>query len=447
MSSLPARRRAAHVRHRGGGRPRVPAGRPDAARARARCVITAGFHGDEKAGPLTLARTRARDRRLRAPSATSGCAIYPCVNPSGFEAHTRYNVTGERPNNDFLRYEIAPGVWRGELREGEAFLRVAPAGDGVPKETAALARELDALPAPAGGAGPAPGQLHPRLAVLRVRVRRSAPATGRCMARSGALVPVLRSSLVDSGHEPGSDVHADEEGFIVCHDGSITDRFHRAGVPYTAAIETTTETPCRAGRRDQPDLDPRLHRPRGAPDLNRQLDLHAGPGAGTRGEAESARSGAHALAHPDDAEVAGQVDAGERRRVEAAPVVADGQRHASGVARRCRTWMRRAAAWRRALVIDSCTTRKQAISRSGGQPSPVGRLLDVELDRHLGQLRLALEVEAQRGPSPTSSSRGGRRSTEIRRTRAISWSMRASAGGVVRWPAAPAPGRRAAAAA
>ena len=63
------------------------------------------------------------------------------------------------------------------------------------------------------------------------------------VARSGALVPILRSSIVDSGHEPGSDVRADEEGLIVCHDGSITDRFHRAGVPYTAAIETTTETP------------------------------------------------------------------------------------------------------------------------------------------------------------------------------------------------------------
>ena len=63
------------------------------------------------------------------------------------------------------------------------------------------------------------------------------------LARSGALVPVLRSSIVDSGHEPGTDVRADEEGFIVCHDGSVTDRFHRAGVPYTAAIETTTETP------------------------------------------------------------------------------------------------------------------------------------------------------------------------------------------------------------
>ena len=38
-------------------------------------------------------------------------------------------------------------------------------------------------------------------------------------------------------------MRADAEGFIECHDGSITDHFHRAGVPYTAAIETTTDTP------------------------------------------------------------------------------------------------------------------------------------------------------------------------------------------------------------
>ena len=62
-------------------------------------------------------------------------------------------------------------------------------------------------------------------------------------ARSGALLPVLRSSLVDSGYEPGSEVYADAEGFIECHDGSITDHFHRAGVRYTAAIEMTTDTP------------------------------------------------------------------------------------------------------------------------------------------------------------------------------------------------------------
>src|SRR2546430_1966949 len=67
-------------------------------------VITAGFHGDETAGPLTLlehlpeivAHARRRDVGLR---------IYPCLNPSGFTDGTRYNRSQESPNNDFIRYE------------------------------------------------------------------------------------------------------------------------------------------------------------------------------------------------------------------------------------------------------------------------------------------------------------------------------------------------------
>jgi predicted deacylase len=204
-------------------------------------VITAGFHGDEKAGPLTLLE-HASEIVAYAAERDVGLAIYPCVNPSGFEAHTRYNVTGERPNNDFLRYETAPGSWRGELRQGERFLRVTAANDGVPKETAALARELDALPTPHAALDLHQDNfIHGSLFYAYIFGDRASYRP--LLARSGALIPVLRSSLVDSGHEPGTDVHADEEGFIVCHDGSVTDRFHRAGVPYTAAIETTTETP------------------------------------------------------------------------------------------------------------------------------------------------------------------------------------------------------------
>src|SRR4029078_8814290 len=99
------------------------------------------------AGPLTLLE-HAPEIVEYAAERDVGLAIYPCVNPSGFEAHTRYNVTGERPNNTSLRYETAPGTWRGELREGETFLRVAAATDGLPKEAAALARQPDASAAP-----------------------------------------------------------------------------------------------------------------------------------------------------------------------------------------------------------------------------------------------------------------------------------------------------------
>jgi hypothetical protein len=206
-------------------------------------LVSAGFHGDEKAGPLTLLE-HAPEIVAYAAAREVGLRLYPCINPSGFEAHTRYNLTGERPNNDFLRYETAPGVWRGELREGQAFTRVAPASasDGMPKETAALARELDDESPPVAAL-----DLHQdnfiHGALFYAYVFGDRTGYRPLVARSGALVPILRSSIVDSGHEPGSDVRADEEGLIVCHDGSITDRFHRAGVPYTAAIETTTETP------------------------------------------------------------------------------------------------------------------------------------------------------------------------------------------------------------
>ena len=72
------------------------------------------------------------------------------------------------------------------------------------------------------------------------------------MARAGSLVPVLRSSIVDSGHEPGSDVRADAEGFIICPDGDITNRFRRAGVPHHGGDRDHHRDPRPAGRRDQP---------------------------------------------------------------------------------------------------------------------------------------------------------------------------------------------------
>jgi hypothetical protein len=204
-------------------------------------LVTAGFHGDEKAGPLTLL-AHAAELVAYVAARGVGLEVYPCVNPSGFEAHTRYNMSGERPNNDFLRYQVEPGVWRGELRDGQSFSEVAPLRDGAPKETIALARQIDAGPTPFAAL-----DLHQdnfiHGAWFYAYVFGDRAAYRPLLARSGTLVPVLRSGIVDSGHEPGSAVYADHEGFIVSHDGSITDKFQRDGVLHTAAIETTTETP------------------------------------------------------------------------------------------------------------------------------------------------------------------------------------------------------------
>ena len=154
-------------------------------------LITGGFHGDEKAGPLTLlqhapeivAYARARDIGLR---------IYPCINPSGFEAHTRYNLSGERPNNDFLQYEVEPGRWKGELSTGEPYLRWSPSRPAA-KETAALRASLAGLPHAESVAGPAPGQLHPRRALLLLCIREP----GRVSAAAG---PVGREGADPARH-------------------------------------------------------------------------------------------------------------------------------------------------------------------------------------------------------------------------------------------------------
>ncbi len=199
-------------------------------------VITAGFHGDETAGPLTLLErlpeiaryARARDVGLR---------IFPCLNPSGFEDGTRYNRDGEAPNNDLLRYQVAPGRWVDELPAGTDFLSWAVHTEG-PKETRALLAALEREPAPAAAL-----DLHqdPWLegAFAYAYVFGARAAYRPLVVRTAALVPLAASALVDD--EAG--VRSDADGIIELHDGSVTDYFYRRGVPITAALETTTRTP------------------------------------------------------------------------------------------------------------------------------------------------------------------------------------------------------------
>jgi len=159
----------------------------------------------------------------------------------GFEAHTRYNLSGEKPNNDFLQFEVAPGTWRGELRQGQSHLRCEPSRPAA-KETVALRAALARQSVPEAAL-----DLHQdnfiHGSLFYVYLFGDRASYRPLLARSGAQIPILRSSIVDSGHEPGTDVLADDEGTIECFDGSITDHYQRAGSRYTAAVETTTETP------------------------------------------------------------------------------------------------------------------------------------------------------------------------------------------------------------
>jgi predicted deacylase len=201
---------------------------------RVRLIITAGFHGEEPAGPLTClhhleeisAYARARD---------VGLTIYPCINPSGFEAGHRYNASGEQPNNDFLRYETASGVIKGELAPDEKFARWF-LYDGGPKETRAVRSDLERSPTPHAAI-----DLHQDAWVRRPchyayifgprapfedLVRRTIP-----FAKAAVHLQVYENKLTDGC------------GLIVDHDGSVSDYFRRRGTRWVVTLETSTATP------------------------------------------------------------------------------------------------------------------------------------------------------------------------------------------------------------
>jgi hypothetical protein len=201
-------------------------------------TITAGFHGDETAGPLTLLE-HLPDIAAHARSRGVGLRIYPCLNPSGFTDGTRYNRTAEQPNNDFLRYQLEDGRWVGELRDGQPFTRF-DLHRGGPKETRALLADLEHAAPPAAAL-----DLHqdPWLeGELSYAYTFGPRAPYLELARAtDVVVPLARHTEVDDEDA----VYSDGDGLIELHDGSVTDYFFRRGVPYTAALETTTRTPLR----------------------------------------------------------------------------------------------------------------------------------------------------------------------------------------------------------
>jgi len=200
---------------------------------RVRVVVTAGFHGEEPAGPLTLAEhfgdlaAHARERKI-------GLTVFPCVNPSGFTLGTRYNASGERPNNDLLRYRVGK-TWLGELRNGETFTRWRTFKRS-PKETRALLRQLERLRTPAAAL-----DLHQDNYMRRVASYAYVFGDARhyrpLVRKASRHLEIAGESLVDP------QLRSDRDGLIWFHDGSVTDYFFRRGTRFCATLETTTQAP------------------------------------------------------------------------------------------------------------------------------------------------------------------------------------------------------------
>jgi hypothetical protein len=56
-------------------------------------------------------------------------------------------------------------------------------------------------------------------------------------------VPLLKHYVVASGYRSGRGITSDARGFIVRHDGSLTDLFWRLGTRHCICVETTGATP------------------------------------------------------------------------------------------------------------------------------------------------------------------------------------------------------------
>lgn len=197
-------------------------------------LLTAGFHGEEPAGPLTVLEYLA-DILQHARSRGVGLTIYPCINPSGFEDRTRYNRSGEKPNNDFLRYEVAGGAVKGELSPHEPFQRWMLA-EGGPKETQALRADVAALPHFVAAL-----DVHQDRWVqsphVYAYVQQDRTDYLPLIRSSGRILPPMREARLDELYS------TDAEGLTYGPDGSITDYASRRGARWAATLETTTISP------------------------------------------------------------------------------------------------------------------------------------------------------------------------------------------------------------
>jgi len=215
-------------------------------------LIRAGIHGDEIAGPLTIAQHLGEICDTAQRSGVK-LIIFPLDNPSGFDSRRRYSLedAGHAGNNDFLRYELPSGEWSWDLAAHQPFKRFLWSSDpqlsiALPQETRALHAELRKLP------------LSQVLGVIDLHQDNFMNVVGayhyafgdlsryeRIIDQVRSIVPLLSHQIITSGYTCDSVLApcSDDNGFIVRCDGSLCDLFYRLGCPYSVTVETTGSTP------------------------------------------------------------------------------------------------------------------------------------------------------------------------------------------------------------
>ncbi len=214
-------------------------------------LITAGFHGDEFNGPISLLEiyeklvALAKKYRVR-------IVAYICINPEGFDKSKHYNSSAESKkygNNDWMRYRIrGRNKWVGTLRTADEHYFATRKVYSAAKEVRLLQKDLkkhyDDYRVPD--------------AVLDIHQQKGNLATGeiyafifdrpavylRIMKKLEKIAPIARNERwtdKDDGREIRKRI--DQDGFVFIHDGTITDVFYRHGTKWAVTAETKTTLP------------------------------------------------------------------------------------------------------------------------------------------------------------------------------------------------------------
>lgn len=210
-------------------------------------LVTAGTHGEEIAGPMTF-HHRFADIADAAAAHGLRLVCYPLLNPSGFARGTRYGADGAPSgNNDYLRYRLGDGRWVWDL-PSDAFVAEwrwssdERLGIALPPETAAAHAWLKEEDWPRVAAAvdlhqdflspdQSPGAYHYAFGDLE-RYAAIVEDVSRIVR-----IASDRAFAVDPSGAAEA-MRSDARGFIVRHDGSLSDLWHRLGVAHAITVET-----------------------------------------------------------------------------------------------------------------------------------------------------------------------------------------------------------------
>ncbi len=225
--------------------------------------ITAGIHGEETAGPLTILNQLGEIFRYAKKNKVK-LIIYPLCNPSGFSQMTRYNIDqseGELGNNDFLRYEMVDGTFKDDIKNSNNYKAWHWSSDitkNLPLETKIMHRLLKKEPLL---------QVKALLDIHQDYISNASPAAyhysfgklsvyRKIIGGVKKIIPIYKNKMIDAGFcevddsgrrcgELDTAMMSDKNGFIIRHDGTLPDLFYRFGVPYSVTIETMGSTSLR----------------------------------------------------------------------------------------------------------------------------------------------------------------------------------------------------------